>query len=66
MWSHYRLGRRRPETMPASNWWANRIFSGLASLRARTRLRDVHSGQRPTVPLSFRHSTGITEGSRFP
>jgi hypothetical protein len=41
-----RLGRRRPETMPASNWWANRIFSGLASLRARTRLRDVHSGQR--------------------
>lgn len=41
-----RLGRRPPETMPLPNWLANRVFSAFASLRARTRLKDVHSGQR--------------------
>ena len=41
-----RLGRHRPKTMPLSNWIANKVFSGVASLRAGTRLRDVHSGQR--------------------
>jgi glycosyltransferase involved in cell wall biosynthesis len=40
-----RLGRW-PGAMPPANWMANRAFSGLASLRARMRLRDVHSGQR--------------------
>jgi glycosyltransferase involved in cell wall biosynthesis len=40
-----RLGERR-NAMPLANWIANGAFSGLASLRARTRLRDVHSGQR--------------------
>jgi glycosyltransferase involved in cell wall biosynthesis len=40
-----RLGRW-PSAMPASNWLANHVFSGLGSLRARRRLRDVHSGQR--------------------
>lgn len=41
-----RLGRRRPKTMPLSNWLANKAFSWLASLRAGVQLRDVHSGQR--------------------
>ncbi|MGA2283477.1 MAG: glycosyltransferase family 2 protein [Candidatus Dormibacteria bacterium] len=41
-----RLGRHRPKTMKLINWIANHAFSSLASLRARTRLRDVHSGQR--------------------
>jgi glycosyltransferase involved in cell wall biosynthesis len=41
-----RLGSRPPETMPFVNWAANSLFSGFASLRVRTRLRDVHSGQR--------------------
>ena len=41
-----RLGARPPKTMPLGNWVANHIFSGVASLRARARLRDVHSGQR--------------------
>ena len=41
-----RLGVRRPEAMRPLNWIANHVFSGIASLRAHTRLRDVHSGQR--------------------
>jgi glycosyltransferase involved in cell wall biosynthesis len=41
-----RLGERRPSAMPLSNWIANKVFSGLASLRAQHRLRDIHSGQR--------------------
>jgi glycosyltransferase involved in cell wall biosynthesis len=41
-----RLGTHRPKSMNLFNWFANHAFSGLASLRARTRLRDVHSGQR--------------------
>lgn len=32
--------------MPLGNWLANKTFSLLATLRAGTRLRDVHSGQR--------------------
>lgn len=51
-----RLGARPPSTMPILNWAANHIFSGVASMRARTRLRDVHSGQRAyrsTVLHSF-------------
>lgn len=41
-----RLGPRPPKTMPTSNWVANKIFSAVASIRARHKLRDVHSGQR--------------------
>jgi glycosyltransferase involved in cell wall biosynthesis len=41
-----RLGRRPPRSMPLPNWIANRLFSAIASLRARRRLLDVHSGQR--------------------
>ena len=51
-----RLGARPPATMPLPNWAANHVFSGVASMRARTRLRDVHSGQRAyraTVLQSF-------------
>ena len=40
-----RLGRW-PRAMPLSIWLANQAFSALASVRARRRLRDVHSGQR--------------------
>jgi glycosyltransferase involved in cell wall biosynthesis len=40
-----RLGGR-PRAMPVANWLANHLFSAIASLRARRRLRDVHSGQR--------------------
>jgi glycosyltransferase involved in cell wall biosynthesis len=51
-----RLGARRPDAMKLLNWTANHLFSGVASLRSRTRLRDVHSGQRAyraTVLHSF-------------
>jgi glycosyltransferase involved in cell wall biosynthesis len=41
-----RLGSRRPTAMPWSNWLANKAFSAVASVRTRTRLRDIHSGQR--------------------
>ena len=41
-----RLVTRPPAAMPFANWIANAMFSALGSLRARTRLRDVHSGQR--------------------
>jgi len=35
-----------PGAMSLANWLANRAFGVLASVRARRRLRDVHSGQR--------------------
>lgn len=41
-----RLGRRPPAAMPVPNWVANVSFGLVASLRARRRLLDVHSGQR--------------------
>lgn len=41
-----RLGKRRPPTMPLSNWFANKALSQIGATRARVRLRDVHSGQR--------------------
>ena len=41
-----RLGFGRPATMPAPNYAANRAFNVIASLRARRRVRDVHSGMR--------------------
>jgi glycosyltransferase involved in cell wall biosynthesis len=41
-----RLGSRRQHSMPFVNWVANQLFSVVASVRARTRLHDVHSGQR--------------------
>lgn len=41
-----RFGFGRPSTMPLSNYAINRLLSAIASLRSRTRLCDVHSGQR--------------------
>lgn len=41
-----RLGNRRVETMPLANWAANKLFALLASVLARKRLKDPHSGQR--------------------
>jgi len=41
-----RLGLRRPSTMPWSNYLANRSLSLFATVRARQRIKDVHSGQR--------------------
>ena len=41
-----RLGKRRPPTMPRSNYLANWFFSMIATVRAHQRIRDVHSGQR--------------------
>ena len=41
-----RLGFGRPITMPRANYVANRLFNVIASIRARRRVRDVHSGMR--------------------
>jgi glycosyltransferase involved in cell wall biosynthesis len=41
-----RLGFGRPVTMPRSNYIANWLFSAIASIRTRRRVRDVHTGMR--------------------
>jgi len=41
-----RLRPKRPQSMPKSNWFANRLFSLIASVRSRTKICDVHSDQR--------------------
>lgn len=41
-----RLGFGRPVTMPGSNYAANWLFSAIASVRTRRRVRDVHTGMR--------------------
>lgn len=41
-----RLGFGRPQTMPLSNYVANRLLSIIASVRSHKKLNDVHSGQR--------------------
>jgi glycosyltransferase involved in cell wall biosynthesis len=41
-----RLGFGRPATMPQGNYIANQFFNVIASLRARRRVRDVHTGMR--------------------
>jgi glycosyltransferase involved in cell wall biosynthesis len=60
-----RLGRW-PGAMPLANWMANRAFSGLASLRARKRLRDVHSGQRAYRAAVLRSFEWDYQGLAFP
>jgi len=60
-----RLGRW-PRAMPLANWLANRSFSGLASLRTRKRLRDVHSGQRAYRAAVLRSFDWDYEGLAFP
>ena len=61
-----RLGHRPPETMPVSNWLANRAFSAIASVRSRTRLRDVHSGQRAYRAAVLRSFEWDYSGLAFP
>ena len=61
-----RLGRRPPATMPFLNWFANRLFSGLASLRCHSRLLDVHSGQRAYAARVLRSFDWDYQGLAFP
>lgn len=61
-----RLGTRPPVAMPLANWIANWIFSALASLRARRRLRDVHSGQRAYRAEVLHSFEWDCAGSAFP
>jgi glycosyltransferase involved in cell wall biosynthesis len=61
-----RLGTRPPEAMKFLNWAANHAFSGVASLRARTRLRDVHSGQRAYRATVLRSFDWDYSGLAFP
>jgi glycosyltransferase involved in cell wall biosynthesis len=58
--------RKWQRTMPLANWVANRAFSGLASLRVRKRLRDVHSGQRAYRAAMLRSFEWDYEGPAFP
>jgi glycosyltransferase involved in cell wall biosynthesis len=55
-----------PGAMPLFNWAANRAFSSLASLRARRRLRDVHSGQRAYRAAVLRSFEWDCAGLAFP
>lgn len=41
-----RLGSRPVKNMPLANWFANKLFCAIASIRAGKVLKDVHSGQR--------------------
>jgi hypothetical protein len=52
--------------MPLSNWCANVAFSVIASLRARRRLRDVHSGQRAYRRSIIDEFQWDTSGFAFP
>jgi glycosyltransferase involved in cell wall biosynthesis len=61
-----RLGSRPPAAMPVLNWGANKVFSGIASLRARTQLRDVHSGQRAYRAAVLRSFDWIFTGPAYP
>jgi glycosyltransferase involved in cell wall biosynthesis len=55
-----------PRAMPLANWTANRLFAALASLRARRRLRDVHSGQRAYRAAVLRSFEWDYQGLAFP
>ena len=61
-----RLGRRPPRSMPIANWLANVSFGLLASARTRTRLRDVHSGQRAYRRSLLDQFDWDTSGFAFP
>jgi glycosyltransferase involved in cell wall biosynthesis len=61
-----RLGRRPPRSMSLSNWIANRAFSAVASVRARTSLRDVHSGQRAYRSTLLSAFEWNYQGAAFP
>jgi glycosyltransferase involved in cell wall biosynthesis len=61
-----RLGRRPPTAMPLSNWCANVMFNLVATARVRTRLRDVHSGQRAYRRELIDRFAWDTTGLAFP
>jgi glycosyltransferase involved in cell wall biosynthesis len=61
-----RLGRRPPTAMPLANWCANIAFNLLASARVRTRIRDVHSGQRAYRRELIDRFQWDTSGLAFP
>lgn len=61
-----RLGSRPPAAMPLANWAANTVFSGMASIRAGMRLRDVHSGQRAYRAAALRQFDWDYTGVAFP
>jgi glycosyltransferase involved in cell wall biosynthesis len=61
-----RLGGRPPPSMALSNWIANRAFSAVASVRAHTRLRDVHSGQRAYRSTLLHAFDWDYQGTAFP
>ena len=61
-----RLGARPPDTMPLVNWGANQVFSRIASVRARTRLHDVHSGQRAYRASVLHSFDWVFAGPAFP
>ena len=61
-----RLGRRPPRAMALRNWVANWAFSAAASVRTRTRLRDVHSGQRAYRSTVLSTFAWDYEGLAFP
>jgi len=61
-----RLGFGRPATMPAANYIANRVFNVIASIRARRRVRDVHSGMRAYRRAAIEEFRWDTRGLALP
>ncbi len=61
-----RLGFGRPSTMPAANYIANRVFNVIASIRARRRVRDVHSGMRAYRRAAIEEFRWDTRGLALP
>jgi len=61
-----RLGNRPLKTMPLQNWLANIAFRTMASVRARRRLRDPHSGQRAYNVQVIDRFDWDTTGLAFP
>jgi glycosyltransferase involved in cell wall biosynthesis len=61
-----RLGFGRPTTMPVANYVANRLFNLIASIRARRRVRDVHSGMRAYRRAAIEEFRWDTRGLALP
>jgi glycosyltransferase involved in cell wall biosynthesis len=61
-----RLGFGRPTTMPTSNYVANWMFNVIASIRARQRVRDVHTGMRAYRRAVIDRFTWDTTGLALP
>jgi len=61
-----RLGKWQRQGMSFSNWLASVIFGLIASVRARRRLRDVHSAERAYRRSLIDEFDWDTHGSAFP